>query len=112
VTYSLETVNCDGSTAELVTATKCSIPISVLIATPFSLDWGSNVYAKVIGYNIYGDSAMSQPGYEAIILTVPDSPISLTEVTALRTSTSITFTWSKGAENGGASVIDYRVSFD
>jgi len=62
VTYSLETDNCDGSTEALVLATQCTIPVSVLKAAPFSLPWGSNVFAKVIGYNIYGDSAMSQAG--------------------------------------------------
>jgi hypothetical protein len=55
---------------------------------------------------------MSQAGYEAIILTIPDAPIDILEVEASRTATSITISWSEGPSNGGASVIDYRVSFD
>jgi hypothetical protein len=84
----------------------------VLIATPYSLPWGSNVFAKVIAYNIYGDSLISEPGSEAIILTIPDAPLSLLETISLRTDNSITFTWSEGAADGGAPVLDYRISYD
>ncbi len=70
------------------------------------------MFAYVIGYNSYGDSAVSPAGSQAIILTVPDAPISLAEVTTLRKATSITFAWTNGASNGGALIIDYRVAFD
>ena len=43
---------------------------------------------------------------------MPDAPVSLTETEALRSATSITFSWTKGAENGGSEVLDYRVTFD
>ncbi len=35
VTYSTETVNCNGSA--IVTTTSCTVPISVLMAAPFNL---------------------------------------------------------------------------
>jgi hypothetical protein len=76
------------------------------------LDWGANIYAKVIGYNIYGNSAISDPGFNAVILTSPDSPVNLSETVASRTITSITFSWQDGASDGGAPVIDYRINFD
>jgi hypothetical protein len=95
-----------------MSATECSVPISVLILTPYSLSWGSNVHAKVIAYNVYGDSLTSEPGNEAIILTVPDSPVSLVETVSERTDNSITFTWSEGVIDGGASVLDYRITYD
>jgi len=44
----------------------------VLTVSPYVLPWGSNVYAKVVAYNIYGDSTTSEPGFQAIILTVPE----------------------------------------
>jgi hypothetical protein len=88
------------------------VPISVLTVTPYSLPWGSNVHAKVIAYNIYGDSVISEPGNEAIILTVPDSPVSLVETVSERTDNSITFTWIEGATDGGAPVLDYTISYD
>ena len=110
--YTEELVNCDGSTAVIRDATSCSIPISVLTASPYSLPWGSNVYAKVIAYNDYGDSLVSDPGSEAIILTIPDAPVGLTEEISARSADSISFTWSPGPANGGADVLDYRISFD
>jgi hypothetical protein len=110
--YTEELVNCDGSETSIITASKCSVPISVLIVTPYSLPWGANVFAKVIAYNIYGDSLTSEPGNEAIILTIPDSPVSLTETVSDRTDNTITFAWSEGATDGGAPVLDYTISFD
>jgi hypothetical protein len=84
----------------------------VLTVTPYSLPWGSHVYAKIIAYNIYGDSMTSEPGFEAIILTVPNAPRYLGETVSARTENSITFTYSAGAANGGAPVLDYRISYD
>jgi hypothetical protein len=79
---------------------------------PYSLTWGTSVYAQVVAYNVYGDSLTSVAGNGAIIYTYADAPLDLAETVAARTSSSITFTWSEGADNGGSSVIDYRVSYD
>jgi hypothetical protein len=49
------------------------------------LPWGSNIYAKVLATNIYGDSELSDEGHEAIILTIPDAPINLAETVSART---------------------------
>ena len=53
----------------------CSVPVSVLRAAPFSLPWGSPVYATVIANNIYGASLESLPGSGGRIITYPDPPI-------------------------------------
>lgn len=45
-------------------------------------------------------------------MTIPDAPINLAEVEASRTASSITLEWEDGTSDGGATVIDYRVSFD
>jgi hypothetical protein len=47
-----------------------------------------------------------------VILTNPDAPTSLANNAAVTTATQIGLTWSAGAENGGAPVIDYRLTFD
>lgn len=57
--YSLELNNCDGSDAVIQAATQCTIPLTTLTAEPFSLQLGNSIYAKVIAYNLYGDSASS-----------------------------------------------------
>lgn len=90
----------------------CLVPISLLVDSLFQHPWGASIHAKVIAYNLYGYSIESQVGNGAIILTIPDSPINLAETISARTPTTITFTWTDGAANGGASVLDYRVTYD
>jgi hypothetical protein len=70
------------------------------------------VFAKVVAYNIYGDSETSDPGSEAIILTIPDAPVSLTETVSARTENTITFSWNDGAQEGGAPILDYRINLE
>ena len=53
-TYTIDFTNCDMTSSVLAT---CTIPVTALIVEPYSLPWGSSVYAKVIAINIYGDSA-------------------------------------------------------
>lgn len=64
-------------TAVIVSSTTCTVPISLLKATPFSLPWGTSVFANLIAVNVYGESTESDRGNGAIILTVPDAPVSL-----------------------------------
>ncbi len=53
------------------------MPITVLQAAPFSLPWGSSIYAKIIANNLVGSSVTSQVGNGAVILTKPDPPKSI-----------------------------------
>ena len=51
-----ELTKCDMS---LKLTTQCTIPVTTLIAAPFSLPWGSSVFAKVSAKNAYGESIES-----------------------------------------------------
>jgi hypothetical protein len=105
-----ETVNCNGANSAIVSALSCTIPVSVLRAAPFSLPWGTNVFAKVIATNSKGNSTESNFGNGAIITTTPDAPINVLEDITKRTATTLGLTWTQAAFNGGAVIIDYRVS--
>jgi len=72
----------------------CLVPISTLTSAPFSLPWGSSIFAKIQAKNLYGLSGISSGGNGAIILTNPDAPLSLTEVMAAKTSKSIGLSWT------------------
>ena len=98
---------CDQSAS---TDNSCTIPVNALRAYPFSLSWGTSIYAKVVATNLYGSSLVSNEGNGAIITTTPDSPINLTEDTSLRTKSTLGLSWSQAAFNGGAAIIDYRIS--
>lgn len=60
-----------------------------MIGSPYSLAWGSSVYAKVIAINKYGPSISSDVGNDAKIITYPDAPVLLTEDYSGRTATSL-----------------------
>jgi hypothetical protein len=75
--------DCDGTDATIIQSLSCSIPIANLITNPFSLPWGSSVYAKITATNAYGNSEESDSGNGAIILTEPDAPINLVDVPAV-----------------------------
>ena len=81
-----------------------------LRSEPFNLPWGSDIYVKLIAYNVYGDSGESTEGNGAVILTTPDFPINLSEVYADRTATSLGLEWEDGSQNGGSPVLDYTIS--
>jgi len=92
LTYSTDTAHCDMSSSVLTT---CTIPVAVLRANPFSLAWGSSVYAKVIASNVYGNSGLSAAGNGAIITTTPDAPINLAEDYTQRTKSTLGLTWNQ-----------------
>jgi len=84
----------------------------VLLQSPYSLTWGYNVYVKIVSFNAFGTSVTSVEGFGAVLLTYPDAPMYLVETVTSRTTTSVSFSWSNGVSNGGAAIIDYRISYD
>ena len=113
VTYSLELNDCDGASSQvIIDAQSCSVQVTTLRGAPFNLPWGSSVHAKVVAFNIYGDSEESDSGNGAVIITYADAPYGLTETVASRAADSITFSWTEGAANGGSAVTGYKISSD
>jgi hypothetical protein len=100
----LELHDCDGGELTIKSAQECTVEVITLMDTPYKLEWGDSVYTKVIAYNKYGDSELSEAGNGAIIITYPDAPVDLEETVASRTASSITFTWSDGLKDGGSSI--------
>ena len=68
-----------GALPLIVDAKKCSVHVSVLRASPYSLEWGAHVYAKVVATNVYGSADASESGDGAMITTYPDPPTALVE---------------------------------
>lgn len=111
ITYNTQLTYCNGSNPAIVAATTCSIPVSVLLASPFSLTWGTDVYVKIIATNSLGDSNESNPGHGGIIATYPDAPINISEIIYYRTSTTIALQWNNGLSTGGISIVSYQISY-
>jgi hypothetical protein len=108
--YSEQLDYCDGTDATIVAERACHIPASVINADPYSIAWGSSVFAKISATNVKGSSTESNAGNGAIILTQPDAPTNLQEDTSYRTDSQLAITWAKGSAEGGTPVIDYHVS--
>ena len=79
-TFTTESVYCNGVN------TSCTVPISVLQASPYNLPWGASIFATVLAKNIVGSSNASISGNGAIITTNPNPPTSLSNNAALTSS--------------------------
>lgn len=112
VTYHQELSYCDGTNAQVIADTECTIPLSILRGAPFNLVWGQSVDLKVFATNVKGDSEISDVGTGAIILRVPDAPILLQNEPDITLGEQIGLTWQAGAEPGGTEILDYQLNFD
>lgn len=110
-TFSVDTVICDGSIEDVITSRTCVIASSRFTESPYNHAWGSSIYAKVYATNIKGVSVESLSGNGAIILRIPDVPVSLANVPELTSKSTIGLQWSDGIDNGGTPIIDYTLSY-
>lgn len=106
------TVSCNGTQASVIQAQSCTFAASVLNASPFSLPWGSPVIALMSAQNVYGTSASQYASGTAIIVTIPDAPLSLANSPTVTNAQRVGITWTAGAANGGTPVIDYSILWD
>jgi hypothetical protein len=109
-TFTHESVDCVGTDQTVIDQEYCMINISTLLASPYNLDGGDSVYAKVKVMNVYGTTDLSSEGNGAYYTRVPDKSISLTEDNSVRTATDNGLTWDDGINNGGVPIISYQVS--
>ena len=95
-----------------IATTSCTVPISVLQATPYTLVWGDSIYATVLATNSVGSSAASDPGNGAVITTYPNPPSLLANNAGITSTTVIGLTWVSPTVFGGTAVINYEVGWD
>jgi len=112
VTYITDNSVCNGVNAQVISETKCTIPLSTLTAAPYNLLKGYSIYAYVIATNAYGSSPRSEFGNGGVIVLVPDAPISLADDTTVTSRSVIRFTWAPAASDGGSTILSYTVTYD
>ncbi len=86
VTFS-ETTECNGALPSVRDSHKCTVLISTLTSSAFSLAWGEPVYAKVLATNIKGPSPYSPAGNGDLVSISPDVPTGLNNVPGITTAT-------------------------
>ena len=80
VTYTEESIECDGTNPTNVATKQCQVSLTTLKEAPYNLLQGDSVWVKVISINTYGESALSEAGNNAVIQLVPDAPVNLLNV--------------------------------
>jgi len=83
ITFSEDLVNCNGATPTIKSQRSCLIPALSLRNSPFSLTWGTQIWAKVSATNVIGTSAFSVAGTGAYLLTSPDAPVNVSNVPSI-----------------------------
>jgi hypothetical protein len=73
--YEESKATCDGSITAIQNALTCTVPLTTLIASPFTLAQGSLVKVKIIAVNAVGSSAGSFDNTSgALVELVPHKP--------------------------------------
>jgi hypothetical protein len=106
LTFTTESIYCIPNDATVLSTMSCSVPFSVLISEPYSLPYGSSVFAKVAATNDYGTSEISDQENGAVILHVP-STVTVSNYPAGTSATKITIEWTEPEDDGGSDVLDY-----
>jgi hypothetical protein len=112
VTFHDVTTHCIEDMTTTLQDKICSVPTVILTADPVLLNWGDSAWATIVAVNIKGGSLSSEPGNGALVLTRPDPPVEVLNVPGVTNRETAGLTWTDGANDGGAAVIDYRVSFN
>lgn len=115
VTYTAITAECPTSGAT-ITNLYCTVSLSSLTASPFSLSLGAEVVAKVRAQNTLGDgdfSADSDSSSTALIVTIPTAPpaqLYRDEGSCTETSIAINMPVVAGqTDTGGLSILSYKL---
>jgi len=88
----------------------CSLPVSTLLESPFSLDYGDSVIARIVATNALGDSVASADGSNTVLMTNPDPATNLREDLSARSASTLGFEWDDGVNDGGVPILSYTVS--
>lgn len=84
-----DTINCDGSQAQIVNQRFCLVPMSVFNDPPYNLDFRDRIVAKARAYNVYGwQEAYSEPNTSGI--TVRREPVKVGQITVIPVLTTTT----------------------
>jgi len=113
--YYTDLTYCDGANPTVVSNSECSIPMTVLTASPFNLAVDDEVKARVTAYNERGWSDVSDDtATGTTISTIPSQMAAITR-NALTSTSQVVIDWtalSSSPSNGGSAITSYGVQWD
>ncbi len=113
--YTSQTTYCSGSWEAIIANMYCHIPMQVLRAAPFNLQFLDFVYAKVRARNSIGWGSYSTDNAGTVQIQVEPVQMSVPSRGSLTTSTQIEVTWtalSSNSDIGGAQIQSYNLQYD
>lgn len=114
-TFTEEATYCDASDGTIAGQLYCEIPMTVLLASPYSLPAGNTIIAQVEAHNAYGYSTTGAANSVGITAsTTPDAMNLPTMNNSTTTTSSIVLDWiaQTTAEGGYATVTSYNLYWD
>jgi hypothetical protein len=108
-------MNCNGQSDPAKSLLNCYIPLTVLRASPFSLQYNDLVVVKARARNVWGYGAFSENNTSgAHVQTEPNAPASPTLDIVISTLTQIKVDWQSLApmSTGGSSITSYNLQWD
>lgn len=108
------TSECDGSSAEVVAALYCDVPVSLLRASPFNLGLQDLVVARVAAYNERGWGAKSAANVAGALIQTEPSKMDSPARGASTGVDQLEITWSllTSPEDGHSAVTTYALYWD
>ena len=102
---------CAGNDEDVIEETACQVPISSLVG--YGFESGETFQMRLVVFTDQGESILSE-GANATMPVEPDAPINLrkdarTSFMASETSMTLSIKWEEPENDGGTSVIDYRI---
>lgn len=113
--FSEDTTNCDGSDSTIFKNKACSVPLTTLGASPYSLAYGASIIATVKVTNGKGDSSTSgETSSPPTMQVVPSAPsvAPIRDAATAGTTMVVTMTALTGDDTGGADITSYNLAID
>ena len=112
-TYTEDSTNCDGADQDIMDNLYCDIPMTVFIASPYSLVEDDLIEVIVIATNAIGDSDESDVNTVGILVqTAPQTPTSAPTRNSATTTSSITVDYAAVTQDGGSTILSYSLEWD
>ena len=109
------TIDCNGTNSNIISNSSCSIPMTSLINSPYSLTLGSIVIVTVEALNLVGYSPASVPNSSGgQIKTAPLAPTSppINGSSTSKTQIQVDLTALTSTQTGNSDIMSYNIWYD
>lgn len=101
---------CNGSSASVLTTRECFVPLSVLRAAPFSLEFDELISVKARAYNQFGWAEFNQLNDEgARVQSEPSTIDSISLIAPTSTLSTLVVEWPEVTEDGNSPILSYHL---